>query len=519
MGFYAYCTMLQAEGALIHTTVCLPAQTGKFPVLLNRSPYVDGMEHMEDSEIAGLMLEKYQLWLENGYAVAAQHCRGCGRSTGDCVPYIYEREDGLLLQDWVRAQPFYNGELYLSGASYTASVHYVTAPFAPDIKGAVLEVQDCERYNCNYRNGFYRSSLHGSWYVEMYKKKTIRQKNFVPEAYQTLPLTEFSKTVLGEESEDFDQILLHPDSQDPFWDTRLGGGEARGAVQHANIPILLVTGFYDIYTGGVFAMWRGMDSATRAQSALVVHPYNHGGKSETQPVAFPQGEMHEAFGDYPIRWLNYVRGLEPAPVPLGQVTYYQLFGKGWRTDAFAQPAQTLEFPFGEGMRRYRYNPYAPASFRGGLSNNFGGTAYQDPPNSRYDILSFYTPAFDRDCAVKGQMTARLWASSSCPDTCFYLRVSLETPEGDYGLRDDIQAVSRFQPDYVPGTEVMLKFTFDPHAFVVAKGQRLRIDVSSSAFPHFVRHTNQRGPFALQTTAAIADNTVFCDRSCLTVPIE
>lgn len=235
MGFYAYCTMLQAEGALLHTTVCLPVRTGKFPVLLNRSPYVDSMEHMEDSEIAGLMLEKYQRWLENGYAVAVQHCRGCGRSTGDCVPYIYEREDGLLLQDWVRAQPFYNGELFLSGTSYTASVHYVTAPFAPDIKGAVLEVQDCERYNCNYRNGFYKAGLHGGWYVEMYKKKTIRQKSFVPEAYQTLPLTEFSKTVLGEESEDFDQILLHPDPRDPFWDTRLGGRRGPGrstACQH-----------------------------------------------------------------------------------------------------------------------------------------------------------------------------------------------------------------------------------------------------------------------------------------------
>lgn len=108
-------------------------------------------------------------------------------------------------------------------------------------------------------------------------------------------------------------------------------------------------------------MWRGMDSATRAQSALVVHPYDHGGKSEGQPVIFPKGEMQEAFGDYPIRWLNYVRSLEPAPVPLGQVTYYQLFGKGWCTDAFEQPAQALKFPLGKGMRQYRYNPYAPAS--------------------------------------------------------------------------------------------------------------------------------------------------------------
>ena len=62
------------------------------------------------------------------------------------------------------------------------------------------------------------------------------------------------------EAEDFDEILRHPDRDDPFWHTRFGGGEAHEAIKNAGIPILLVTGFYDIYTGGVFDMWRGLYS-------------------------------------------------------------------------------------------------------------------------------------------------------------------------------------------------------------------------------------------------------------------
>lgn len=35
---------------------------------------------------------------------------GKGQSMGDFVPYIYEREDGLFLQEWIGNQSFYNGE-------------------------------------------------------------------------------------------------------------------------------------------------------------------------------------------------------------------------------------------------------------------------------------------------------------------------------------------------------------------------------------------------------------------------
>ena len=169
--FYEY---LEKDHTQLFTVICLPENTGKFPTVIYRNPYVDTAQHQTEEEICAAKLLDFKGWLENGYAVVFQHCRGRGKSSGDCIPYIFEREDGLFLQDWVRKQPFYNGELYLCGGSYTTSVHFVTAPFAPDIKGAVLEIQDCERYNCNYRNGFYKMGLHGGWYVGMYKKKSVR---------------------------------------------------------------------------------------------------------------------------------------------------------------------------------------------------------------------------------------------------------------------------------------------------------------------------------------------------------
>jgi len=513
--FYEY---LEIGNAELFTVICLPKSSGKFPTVIYRTPYVDSAEYQSEEEICAQKYTDFKTWLENGYAVVFQHCRGRGKSSGDCVPYIHEREDGLFLQDWIRKQPFYNGELYLRGGSYLSSVHFVTVPFAEDIKGAVLEIQDCERYNCNYRNGFYKMGLHGGWYVKMYKKKSNLKKNFTPASYHMLPLSDFSKTVFGEKAEDFDEILKHPDKNDAFWRTRYGGGEAHDAIKHANIPILLVTGFYDIYTGGVFDMWNGLDAQTKAKSALAVHPFDHGGSGKDQPVPFENGVLKKEFENYDVRWMNAIRGNETAPFEKGKVTYYKLFDNEWRTDTFESSDKTETIPLGQGEVTYLYNPYNPASFQGGLSCNFGGNAWQDPPNSRYDIISLYTPEFPEDTFIKGKMKAKLKVKSDCEDTCFYMRISLCKAEGDYGLRDDINQISNFDSDYIPGNELEMAFSFDEHAFVIRKGEKLRIDISSSAYPHYVRHTNHKGLFSKQTTAKMANNTIILDKSYIEIPI-
>ena len=514
-----YHQYLTCYGAELFTAVCLPYEGGKFPVVIYRRPYGDDEGEMREEEVCARKISDFSYWLDAGYAVVYQHCRGTGKSGGDCVPYINEREDSLYLRDWIRNQPFYNGELYLFGFSYLSSVHFVSVPFESDIKGAIFEAQDCERYNCNYRNGFYKIGLHGGWYFEMYKKKSLKNKDYATDYYKMLPLSALSQRVLGEKAEDFDEILRHPDRNDAFWSTRFGGGEAHDAIKHARFPILLVTGFYDIYTGGIFDMWRGLDEQTRAMSALAIHPYDHGGVGTSQAIQFENATLKQAFGIYKTKWMDYVRGKGECPFEVGKVNYYKLFDGKWCADEFEQPDEMIRVTLGEGSFTYKYDPTDPATFNGGLCTNFGGAAWQDAPNGRGDKISVYTPEFEEDTFIKGKMRAKLEVSSDCEDTCFYVRISLCKAEGDYGLRDDINQISNFDTEYVQGSELEMSFCFDEHAFVVRKGEKLRIDISSSAFPHYVPHTNQRGLFSEQTSAKIAHNTVLLDRSYIEIPIE
>ena len=519
MSYRAYCEYINCNGVELYTVVCLPSESGSYPTVINRTPYFDTERLLSDEENCQRRLEGNAPFLDAGYAVVSQHCRGTGKSGGECVPYIYEREDSLALQEWIRRQPFYNGELFLVGSSYCASVHLVTAPFASDIKGAIFEVQDSERYNCNYRNGLFKMGLHGGWYVGMYKKKQGLTKSFTRDTYRMLPLSDFSRTVFGESAEDFDEILRHPNKTDPFWNTRFGGGEASGATEHADIPMLFITGFYDIYTGGVFNMWRSLDEETRSKSALAVHPFDHSGTPDGQPIEFEGGVLATAFDNFRVRWLDSVRGRCEPPFARGEVTYYKLFDNKWCTDVFSHTGASVRFSLGDECVSYKYNPYNPASFNGGLSTNFGGCAWQAEPNSRYDIISVFTPDFEEDTFVKGRMKAVLTVSSDCDDTCFYMRLSLVKEDGCFGLRDDINQISNFDINYKPGGFIEMNFSFDEHAFVVKKGEKIRIDISSSAFPHYVPHTNNRGLFSAQKLARVATNTVDLKKSFIEIPIS
>ena len=516
---YKYYQYLESEGEKLYTAILLPEKEGKFPTVIIRNCYVDHLIDLTEEEVLAQYEETN--YINHGYAVVVQHCRGCGKSSGDCVPYIHEREDGLALREWIRKQSFYNGQLLLSGGSYLTSVHMTTAPFESDVIGAVLRVQDSERYNCNYRNGFYKVGLHGGWYVGMYKRNKRIPKSYTTECYNMLPLSDFSKAVFGESVPDFDEILKHPKKDDPFWTThRYGGAEAHDALKNANIPILITTAFYDIYTGGIFDIWNNLSQETREKCAFVVNPYAHSGKKTESPIEFPNGEMAEAF-DWMSEadWFDAVLGKREYPFEQGKVTYYRLFENAWKTDNFEFGTKTKRFTLGDGEKTYTYNPYAPAHFKGGLSNNFGGSELQDAPNSRYDILSFYTEEFSEDTFVKGKMSAKLTVKTDCEDTCFYVRVSITKPEGDYGLRDDINSVCNFKPDYNPGEYVEMSFAFDEHAFLVKKGEKLRVDISSSAFPLFVPHTNTRGLFSEAETAKVAHNTVVLDKSYLEIVFE
>lgn len=513
MAKHSYYEYYDFNGAKFFTLILKPEQAGKFPVVVTRSPYVSSTAEKSEEELLQQFEKENIDWAENNYVLVFQHCRGMGKSSGDFVPYIYEREDGLALRRWIREQNFYNGQIFLLGGSYTASLHYSTAPFESDIKGAVFDVQDSERYHLWYRNGIMRRG-HANWHFNLYKDKSGLKKVHTIESFSEFPLANLSERVLGERAEDFEQMLSAPRFEHPFWDTRFGGNEARDAISAANIPILLTTGYNDFYVGGMFEMWRKLEEKTIEKCALIVSPYNHGQSYDAEKgICFPKASVTEQFGkDYRIKWFNAILKHEEPFVKTGEITYYRTFENIWETGFYSGQTEELAIPLGTGQKTLRYDPQDPPAFHPeGLM-----MSHQD---QRDDVISLYTSPMERDVFIKGQMKVRLTVDSDCDDTSFYVMIGIHTDKGDYALRHDITSVLYQHESYTKNEKAVLDFVFDEYAFALKQGQVLRVDIAPTDKNTYTCHSNTTENYSSVKKPQIAANNVFLEESFLTLPIE
>jgi len=505
-----------ADGARLYTYGVVPKSCRKCPIVISRTPYV--AESPVDGRAFARQEERF---LRRGYARIEQHVRGAGISEGKRVPYETERLDGLALLDYVRKLPWYNGEIFLAGGSYLSSVHWAYLDTNPaDVKGAFLAVQEVNRYNVCYRNGFFKAGLHGNWFKKEYWKTDHALPRNEKVSFTDFPLIDFSKRYWGRPEPTFDNVIAHPRPDDQYWTSNEAGSGAdyRQALMKSTMPILLKTGFYDIYTEGLCDMWREISPSRRANCALLIDAYDHGGRLSKA--------MTGTLGEYPggaradenvedADWFDAIRKGSPcAGATVNCTRYYALWENAWHEEpALSDGPRQVLFRLGQGERAYVYDPRRTLPvFPGSGGICFGGQQVQPEPNFRDDVLSFALPPLDGRLDVRGRMTATLTVASDCEDTCFYLRLSVRKPDGKwYLLRDDITSLGFQLGDYVPGTKRRVSFRFADHAFRLEKGDVLRADVAS-ACSQFAPHANVKGELFRIATPKVAHNRIFAAES-------
>ncbi len=506
------------DGVRLYTYGAIPAAGEKCPIVIQRNPYV------EEKPIGRNAFQPGN-YRSRGYAYVNQHCRGCGMSEGDWVPYENEREDGLALLEWVRKLPWYNGEIFISGASYLSSVHWAyldTNP--PDVKGAALAIQEVNRYNITLRNGFFKAGLHGLWFIEGYKKKNRTLQRNKSASFYDFPLQDFPMRYWGEHVPALEGVITHPRADDPFWSSPEpgSGSEYRRAFLDSTMPILLRTGHYDIYAEGVNEMWHETPAARRANCALIIDAYDHGGKLSKQMKGtrgeFPGGARNDA-NVSDLDWFDYCRTGRPCTnAAPGRVRYYALWENRWiEGDELVDGPRRIDLPLGKGVRAWTYDPKRSLpDFPGSGGICFGGMRFQPNPDFRDDVVSYVLPPIAEQIDVRGRMRVRLTVKSDCEDTCFYVRVSVRKDDGRwYLLRDDIKSLCLDGRKYEPGTETQVDFLLADHAFRLEKGDQLRVDVASAS-NQFAPHGNVKGPQYAVREPKVAHNSVRADASTLSL---
>ena len=144
---------------------------------------------------------------------------------------------------------------------------------------------------------------------------------------------------------------------------------------------------------------------------------------------------------------------------------------------------------------------------------------------RDDVLVYQTPVLDEDVEVVGPITAKLFAATSASDTDWMVRLSDVHPDGralflaegvmraryrDPGRHGTFNAhrLSRIRPNQP--YEYTIEF-WRPTGNVFAKGHRIRIEISSSYFPYYLRNPNSaHDNIGLVTEFQKAEQTIYHD---------
>jgi putative CocE/NonD family hydrolase len=128
-----------------------------------------------------------------------------------------------------------------------------------------------------------------------------------------------------------------------------------------------------------------------------------------------------------------------------------------------------------------------------------------PLSMRADVLVFQTSPLEEDLEVVGPIEVKLWASSSAFDTDFTAKLidvypsSTSYPDGfALNLCDGIIR-ARYRNDrerqelMEPGKPYKFRIDLQATGNLFKKGHRVRLDISSSNFPHYDVNPNTGGP--------------------------
>lgn len=283
----------------------------------------------------------------------------------------------------------------------------------------------------------------------------------------------------------------------------------RHRVAEVSVPVSLVAGWYDIFLAGQLDDFMVLQKAGR-DPRITVGPWAHaslavGGHMIRESVEF--GLAH-ATGEQPPQRAPvrlFVMGADswrdfPAwPPPGYEPTRFHLHpGGGLGTEVPAESAPD----------RFRYDPADPTPAAGGNRLGTGRTAGRVDNRAleaRADVLTYTTPALEHDVEVIGEVAAEIWFRSSLAHADVFVRLCDVDERGrSHNVCDGL--ISRTDADQLSGVPV----TLSPTAHRFLRGHRIRVQVSSGAFPHFNRNPGTGGPRATATELRVAEQRVHPD---------
>jgi len=516
--------VIMRDGVALVANVYRPAHPGKFSVLLVRTPY-DRASEENTCRVAA----------QHDYICITQDVRGRYASEGKWYPFKNESNDGYDTVEWAAALPESNGKVAMFGESYVGATQWLAAIAHPPHLIAIQPSLTASDYHNGwvYQGGALELWFDQSWTsiltLDTLQRAAVRDSSIaqwtelLPEsAFPVLELSSPSKLA----SYYFDW-LAHP-AYDNYW--------KRWSIEehYSEMPIAAhhVAGWYDVFLRGTLRNYIGMKARAstlwaRDHQELTIGPWIHDG-----PMNGKAGDVdfgHEAAFDRDreiLSWYDAILKNAPAaqrhkpvkifvmginrwreedkwPLPRTVYTRYYLHSAGHANSSSGDGILDTGVPDREHPDSFIYDPAHPVPTRGGglccvhdsVMQQPSGAFDQRETERRDDVLIYTTSVFEKNLEVTGPIGADIYMSSSAPDTDITAKLVDVWPNGfAQNLADNIQRLryrnssehaESLQPEHI----YRVQFEVGATSNVFLAGHRLRLEISSSNFPHFDRNLN------------------------------
>jgi len=521
------------DGVELSADVWLPAAEGNFPAILLRTPY------LKAPQFGRYALEYF---VQHGYAVVLQDVRGRGDSDGEFDFYFGEGEDGYDTIEWIAQQAWSSGDVGMSGGSYLGTVQWLAARERPPHLRCIIPTAASGRLfdELPYLGGGFRLGWALEWLNDVSGRASqgpstaALDRAAIVAHRPLLTMDEF----MGRRMPLWKAFLEHP-TLDDFWAPIAYSADNFAQV---DIPVLTVTGWFDGDQPGALFYWDGMNAHNpgNREHYLVIGPWEHantylGGALEVGEMTLapqsvlPIQEVRRKFFDYCLKKSEpsfsapqaraYVTGAEVwrefDAYPALEIEYTPLYlhSGGGANSLDGDGTLSWNEPVGEAVDSFTYDPKNPVPAGGHATD-------QRPVQSREDVLVYTTGILEEAVEIVGRVFVELHAASDALDTDFMAKIQDVYPDGSAIALGPVAAGvrrARYRNGYektellTPNNPELFEIElFDiGHAFL--PGHRIRIEISSSAFPLVNPNQNTGNPVATDTEWQVANQTIFHDR--------
>jgi putative CocE/NonD family hydrolase len=528
------------DGVKLHAEIWRPKNVATtLPILLQRSPY--GFELPTDQRFFAVQFKELA---KEGFIFVLEDIRGRFGSEGQFVMLrpkatkpgaIDEATDTYDSIDWlIKNVAQNNGKVGIFGVSYLGwTTAMSTINPHPALKAISVQASPEDMFIGDdfHHNGAFRLDYGWEYAAALETNgRTMKAFSFGSDGpydwYRKQDqLATLDQKFLGQKLPTWQNFVEHP-NYDAYW--RAGVTTAQMPL-HVTVPDLIVAGWWDQedFYGPLTIYAREQQNDPENLSYLVVGPWNHGGWAKSDGRSYGPFEFDSATADYfrgqvEVPWFKYwLKGEGTLDQPKAlvfetgsnqwhhygawppregistQSLYFHADGKL----SFAAPSEADEKPDSFVSDPAKPVPYRAPPIIPTMSQKSTWPTWladdQAPFSKRADVLTWQTDVLQNDVTIRGNVLAKLYASTTGSDADWVVKLIDVYPSDDatpaplrgrqLTIADDVFR-GRFRESFEYPEPIMpgkvLDYSIDLHSasHVFKKGHRIEVQVQSTWFP-------------------------------------